>query len=275
LSLRQIALFARIPPRSAPGGLNRPKDPVTQSKERHVVRTTRWMTAAAVMLAACVAMAAEDVKDKTKGDGAEAKAEKHVSASTIDFRTELGLDFPSLVTLGSRIEQCRSINPDPVGLAAAAYELAAMEKVSEKTAKITADVLRKEAVQLALVRNDSKEMKATMHFITDEKAKDELETAALRAEKEEKEKAELAKTGAKTRGVHNELIVKNFSRQWIKVYYNGRYVGRVEPLRDTFFNLHDHGRYFDLMAIGSRGSKWHHHEQGQFRNFTWRVKSLR
>jgi hypothetical protein len=233
------------------------------------------MAAASLALVAGVALAADDVKDKSKGDGADAKPQEYVSATAIDFRTELGLDFPSLVSIGSRIEQGRSIHPDPVGLASAAHELGVAEKVSGKTAKITSETLLKEAVELAKVRNDAKELKATMHFVADEKTKEELETAALRAEKTEKEKADLARTGAATRGVHNELIVKNISRQWIKVFYNGRYVGRVEPLQDSFFRLYDESPYFNLMAIGSRGSKWHHHEHGQFRNFTWRIKSLR
>jgi len=248
---------------------------LAQFKERLVVRISRWMAAAALALVAGVALAADDTQDKNKGDGADAKIEQHIAATAIDFRVELGLDFPSLVSLGGRIEQCRTINPDPVGLAAAAYELGVAEKVSGKTAKITSEALLKEAAELAKIRNDSKELKATMHFIADEKAKEELETAALRAEKAEKEKAELAKSGAQTRGVHNELIVKNISRQWIKIYYNGRYVGRVEPLRDNFFRVYDDSPYFDLLGIGSRGSKWHHHERGQFRNFTWRIKSLR
>lgn len=240
-----------------------------------MIRISHWMAAASLMLVAGAALAADETKDKAKGDGADAKPVQYVSATAIDFRTELGLDFPSLVSLGSRIEQCRSINPDPVGLAAAAYELGVAEKVSGKTAKITSETLLKEAVELAKVRNDSKELKATMHYVADDKTKEELETAALRAEKAEKEKAELAKAGAATRGVHNELVVKNISRQWVKVFYNGRYVGRVEPLRDNYFRLYDDSPYFNLLAIGSRGSKWHHHERGEFRNFTWRIKSLR
>jgi len=88
-------------------------------------------------------------------------------------------------------------------------------------------------------------------------------------------RADLAKAGAKTRGIYNELIVKNFSRQWVRVFYNGRFIDKVAPLRDEFFHVHDDSPYFDLYGRGSLNSKWHHHEHGRYRNFTWRIHSLR
>src|SRR4051794_77505 len=57
----------------------------------------------------------------------ESKGEAKPSAVTVDFAKSLGLDFPVLTGLGARIEQARD-QGDPVGLAAAARELAVAEE---------------------------------------------------------------------------------------------------------------------------------------------------
>jgi hypothetical protein len=49
------------------------------------------------------------------------KATKRAVASTVNFKQQLGLAYPSLGTLGSRIEAARRA-PDPVALAHAASE---------------------------------------------------------------------------------------------------------------------------------------------------------
>lgn len=210
-------------------------------------------------------------KDAKTENGSE--AEKYISGSSIDFAEQLELSYPSLLTIGSRIEQYRSTSPDPVGLAAAAHELSVAEKVSGKKAALTADALLKEAVHMAIVRHNSTELKATMHFVHNEKMRDDLETAAHRAAKDEKTRAELSKAGAKTRGIFHELIVNNRSHQFVRVYYNRRFVGSLRPHAREHYRIHDHSPHFDLYAKGSRGSRWRLHKHGNYRNFTWNLRS--
>lgn len=230
------------------------------------------------VLACTVAGSVSSADDEGKSDSKTengSEAEKYVSGSSIDFSQELGLNYPSLVTLGARIEQFRTTSPDPVGLSAAAHELSIAENVSGKKAELTSESLLKEAVHMATVRHNSAELKAVMHYVKDEKVRDELETAAHRAGKDEKTRDEQAKAGAKTRGIYHELIVNNRSRQFVRVYYNRRFVGSLRPLGHDHFRIHDHSPHFDLYAKGSRGSRWRLHKHGDFRRFTWNLRSLR
>ena len=103
---------------------------------------------------------------KEKKIEVESKAEKYQSAAGIDFAGSFGLSFPSLTTLGARIEQARQA-ADPVGLAQAANELLIAEKVSGKKAPISADDLRKQAVKMALNRQRSSELQAVALLTSD------------------------------------------------------------------------------------------------------------
>src|SRR5208282_4381596 len=87
------------------------------------------------------------------------KAVRRVSASSINYRKELNLPFPSLSTLGSRIDAARRA-PDPVVLANAASELGVAEKVSGKHAALTSNALIKEAAEVARLRRKVAELQA-------------------------------------------------------------------------------------------------------------------
>lgn len=197
------------------------------------------------------------------------------SAATVDFSAELGLSFPSLVSLGSRIERYRSTSPDPFGLASAAKELAAAEKLAGGNASITAEQLMAEAVQMAKVRNNSTELEAIAMLVGDEKVRDELSDLAIRAAKDEKKRAEQAKAGVATRGITSELIVDNDSHQVIRVYYNRRYQGTVRAHSRRQFRIHDHSHHFDLYARGTRGTIWRRHVDGDVRRYFWKIRSTR
>src|SRR4051794_3944510 len=66
------------------------------------------------------------------------RAEMRTSAAAANFGKQLNLPFPSLHTLGSRIDAARRAH-DPVALAHAASELAVAEKVAGKKADLTSD----------------------------------------------------------------------------------------------------------------------------------------
>ena len=132
-----------------------------------------------------------------------------------------------------------------------------------------------EAVQMAKVRNDATELKATASLVTDKKIRAELMIAAERADKEAKQRSEQVKAGIATRGIESELIVENDSHQSVRIYYNKRYQGRVAAHGHRHFRVHDHSPHFDLTAIGSMGNRWHRHRHGHFHKYTWKISSPR
>src|SRR5262249_12442816 len=92
----------------------------------------------------------------------DSKVEKKPLAASVDFRKELNLPYPSLGTLGSRIDSARKA-PDPVSLAHSANELAVAEKVSGKKASLTSNQVLKEAQELAKLRRQEAELKALLY----------------------------------------------------------------------------------------------------------------
>jgi hypothetical protein len=214
-------------------------------------------------------------KPASKTDGGSNPNANYKSAATVDFSVELGLSFPSLVTLGSRIELFRSTTPDPFGLASAASELATAEKLSGGNASITSEQLMSEAVEMARVRNDSSELKAVAIIVGNEKVQKELTDLAARAERDENRRSEQTKTGIVTRGIVSELIVDNDSHQFVKIYYNRRYVGTLKPHGHRHIKIHDHSPFYDLYARGSFGTIWKRHLHGDRKNYTWKLFSNR
>src|SRR5262249_9359362 len=95
--------------------------------------------------------------DKEKIDST---ATKQTTASSVNFRKALGLPYPSLGTLGSRIDVARRAH-DPGALAHAANELAVAEKVPGKKASLTSTELAKESAELAKLRRQESELMAT------------------------------------------------------------------------------------------------------------------
>ena len=129
----------------------------------------------------------------------EAKQDKSVAGTTVNFSDKLELPFPGLTTLGARIEQARTA-ADPVALAQLAAELDVAEKVSGKKAPIARAELTAEAVALADLRSRPIELKAVVLTVGDADLKAKLEKALARATTKEAE-------GEKTRGIRGELVV--------------------------------------------------------------------
>lgn len=216
----------------------------------------------------CAAVSAsafgEDKKDEGK-KSIKTKSTETTNAVTVDFRSTLKLPFESLTTLGARIQQARDAG-DPVGLAAAASELAAAEKASSKKASITAEQLTKEAVELAKLRDMSAELTAVGHLTGD--AGKELASLVGKAKKREAEEAAAAKEGEGKRGIDHELIVDNESEVPVRIFVNGQFVGFVQAFGHRHFHVHVHG-HVTLDARGPGGHSWHEHVHDDYNEYQW------
>ena len=82
---------------------------------------------------------------------------KATPAAAVKFRKDLNLPYPSLTTLGGRIDAARRAG-DPVTLAHAASELNVAEKVSGKTTTLRSWQVLREAAELAGLRRQEAEM---------------------------------------------------------------------------------------------------------------------
>src|SRR5436309_2349971 len=128
--------------------------------------TRHWLAIALATLVAIGAATVCPAQDTRKGEGVKLqqkpvrlKLEKYKQATSINFASALKLSFESLSSLGHRIEQARK-DSDPVALAAIANELRVAEKVSGRKAELTSEDLRKEALDLALLRGVPEELQA-------------------------------------------------------------------------------------------------------------------
>jgi hypothetical protein len=207
--------------------------------------------------------------DKTGGKTLEVKDSKTgTSAEGVSFTKELGVSYPSLLTLAGRIEQARQA-PDPIALAAAARELAAAEVASGKTAAVKSDDLIKEAIDLAKARSNPTEMKAVAALVG-AKAGQDLRAAIPAAEKwAAKVKAD-REAGVKTRGITGQLHADSRYGRWITVHVNGRNVGSMPPMGDIYTYVGDSpwGTTF-LYARAHDGRWWRAEIRGNYNHYHW------
>lgn len=183
------------------------------------------------------------------------KGEDRTLATSINFARALGLSFDPLLSLGNRIEQATKIS-DPVGLASLANELSVYEMVSGKTAKITAAMIFKEAVELAEVRKNSAELRAVARFVKDEETAKSLGNLAELAAKREDAERRASQSGERTRGIIRNLIVHNNTGYQINIYEDGRQVGWVNPYDNFQFYIgHGAGRNSVVLARSADGSR--------------------
>jgi hypothetical protein len=224
------------------------------------------LTLGVLTLALAPPAGAEEAREKVKGLQIKAERQPYTSAAKIDFAASLELPFPSLTTLGGRIEAARSA-PDPVGLAASASELSVAEKVSGKKAALTGEGLWKEAADLAELRGHSNELKA-LALMTTGDAQKKLTLLAKKAEKDEVIAARKAEIGDIPRGIERRLVVNNFSPHGYRIFVNGRSVGYVRARSTESFPVHTHGRTTTLMAEGE-GGRWPYVVSGEHETWVW------
>lgn len=182
---------------------------------RGTSRLGLFLLGAALALAPVAALAAEK----------EVKTEKAAmaSAAKVDFHKELGVQLETLITLGGRIDSAAA-HCDPVALASAAVELAALEEAAGKTASVKSGDVMAKAVEFAKQRGNPVEIRVVAALVGDDKSAGELRKIA----DEVAQKMEDAKD-TKERAISQRLYVNNTTGYYIDIYVNGCRVGTVNP----------------------------------------------
>jgi hypothetical protein len=199
----------------------------------------------------------------------ETKKSDAVAASSVDFAKDLGLDFPSLKGFGAKIDEAR-MAADPVALATDAKELAALEKVSGKTAGIKSDDLAKEAVELASRRYQATELRAVALILGDTAGAAKLDDVAAKAETAAASAAKDKAAGVKQMGIGGSLHVDSRVDRWLSIYVNGVYVGQVRPGGDGIMYVGNNPYLTTLLeARDAFGNHWVTYVNDAVNNYTW------
>ena len=184
--------------------------------------------AAALASAGLLAVAGGDAqKPDSKDDDkqvVESKPQKRTPATSVNFNKELNLPYPTLRTLGTRIEAARRAS-DPVALAQTASELSVAEKVSGKQASLASLELIKESAQLAKLRNEVSELNAVYNvqsqITSDDKALTELKNQIAAAKQQAQQETQSVRLGEEPKNQPRRLLLNNYSDQYIEVNIDG------------------------------------------------------
>lgn len=228
-----------------------------------------------VFLWASFALAAEPAKKDDK-QTVDSKAEKRAPATATDFRQELSLPFPSLGTLGGRIEQARRAH-DPVSLAHAAQELNTAEKVSGKKASLNSQQILKESQELAKLRRQVAEMRTLLHV--SEQLADEKQTAIhfkqmiADEQKRMKEESDKVLSGQEPDGTPRKVLVNNYTPQYVDLWVNGFLKMQLQPGQSKWCVIEHKWDPTVLKAYGNDDTTtwgprtiW-----GNFKTYTWNL----
>ena len=188
-----------------------------------------------------------------------------------DFAKSYRLPLESIQTLGYRLSDARQ-KCDPIALALIATEIAVAEKVSGRTADLTSDALFKEAIDLATMRREEKELNALALLVRDESKAEKLKALADKAKVEEAERVSKFKSGEREKSFHYLIVVNNTDVR-VSARVNGRHVGFVNPFSSWEFwtPFAEHMTYIDLRAHDHMtGEVWRSDVvTGNFFKYTW------
>ncbi len=240
---------------------------------------SRWTVRLALvgMVALASLALAQDKKPDAKDDKQvhDSKAEKRDTATNIDFKKDYNLPFPSLNNLGSRIESARRAH-DPVALAHTANELSVAEKVSGKKSSLTSSALMKEAAQLAQMRREAAELKATLHMSEQIQSEEELiknlkESIAI-ADKATKDETRAVQMNEEPTGPRR-LLINNYTTQYADIWINGNLKMQVPPGQSKWCVIEHKWNPTVLKAYGTEdtttwGPKY---IWGTFKTYTWNL----
>jgi hypothetical protein len=205
----------------------------------------------------------------------DSKAEKRAPATGVDFKKELNLPFQSLGNLGSRIEAARRSH-DPVGLAHTANELSVAEKVSGKKASVTSSQLVTEAAELAKLRKQADELKATLHVAQQLAAEQTLITnlkeSIADADKITKDETKAIQLQQEPTGPRR-LLINNYTPQHIDIWVNGFFKESVPPGQSKWCTIEQKWNPTVLKAYGNDDSTtWGpKYIWGTFKTYTWNL----
>jgi uncharacterized protein (TIGR03000 family) len=227
--------------------------------------------------AASSQQAKNDSKDPEDKQAVTSKATQQQAAATINFRKELKLPFDSLSTLGSRIDAARR-KPDPVALAHTANELAVAEKVSGKQASLTSKMLAKEAAELAGLRRQEQELNAVLQVhqqmmmaednIVTIKRDFAMSQAQIKADKE------AINQNLEPTWKPRQVVVSNYTTQYLDVYVNGNYKTQVQPGMQQTIVIEHRWDPTVLKAYGNEDENtWGpRYIWGRFDKYTWNIE---
>jgi hypothetical protein len=229
------------------------------------------LTAGSLAVTAVAQDAKKDEKEETVRSKLSAGQKCCCDAVTVNFTKELGVPLEYLGTLGQRIYLART-KPDPVELAMAAQSLAVAEKVSGKKAPVTSDMVLKEALDLAKMRGVSSELTALALIVPDEATRKDLDQPIALAKKREEDEKARVKSGEESRDIHGTLEVTNHTRECLRIYVDGCYVGTVHVGRRAQFQVCAHGYTNHLDAYCEGGCLIRHaHVVGHRRFVRWHI----
>jgi hypothetical protein len=206
----------------------------------------------------------------------DSRAKKRAPATAINFRKELSLPFPSLSTLGARIEAARRA-ADPVGLANAASELAVAEQVSGKKAPLTSAALLKEAAQLAGLRRQAAELKATLRIAnqmaTEQEVVTDLQEEIAMADQSARAEQAAIQQNEQPTAAPRWVLVNNYTPQYIDVYVNGFYQMQLTPGASRWCLVDHRWNPTVLTAYGDEDvAQWGpRYIWGEFKTYTWNL----
>jgi hypothetical protein len=238
----------------------------------------RWMGGLALVFVLAVAGGAGETKPGTKKDDkqvVDSQAQKGNPARSINFNKELGLPYPSLKTLGGRIDAARR-SADPVSLGHAASELSVAERVSGKKAKLTATTLMKEATQLAAMRKQQLELAAMLRlnsqFAQEQGTLTFIKEQIAAAKRQAQEESEAVRRNEEPTGPR-KLLVNNYSTQYAVVYVNGNLKLEIPPGGSRWCTIEHKWNPTVLTASGDEDmSSWGpRYIWGTFKTYTWNL----
>ncbi|WP_236624223.1 hypothetical protein [Rhodopirellula baltica] len=171
-----------------------------------------------------------------------------------------------MIPLGSQIH-ASAADPDPVTLAVAANSLAAAESATGKTAKVTSDQVMAEAVELAKLRRDLKELKAIAQLVSDSKTQSELNQLVELAEDSATESEEAS------REHYGWLHVDNHTPHDLRIRVDGRTVGHIRSGRSSRFRVHAHAyhNHYDAYCMDDGELIAHADARGHNHDLNWHI----
>jgi hypothetical protein len=228
-------------------------------------------------------LAADPDKGSGSGSGSpedkqvvSSKAAKRVATAAINFRKELNLPFDSLGTLGSRIETARR-KSDPVAMAHAANELATAEKVSGKTASYTSKLLIKEAAELAAMRKQEAELRATLTVANQMQAEEDnitiLKQSIDSAQSQIKADKQALTSNEEPNNSPRKVIVNNYSTDSIDLYVNGNFKANVGPGASQVLMIEHRWNPTVVTGYGNEDANSYgpRYIWGRFDKYTWNI----
>jgi hypothetical protein len=223
-------------------------------------------------------------KEYNQAAGAEEEDQQVVSskathlpaAGLVNFRSELKLNYPSLYTLGGRIDTARHFS-DPVALAYAASELAVAEKVSGKEASLTSNTLIKESAELAQLRRQASELRAVEQVAQNISAEKNLIANIRRgiavADAEAKADTQAYRQNQEPTWTPRKLVINNHTSQLLAIWVDGNARGEVGPGLTRLVILEHRWNPTVVTLFSEEGfDKWGpRYIRGQFKTYTWNV----